>query len=131
MEKYILEWQISDYKGRRGGEIVTFQNKKLSLCKGLTAWCRLDKYLIRFYDVLWFAGYEDEELFEISINELLQLFEKYINDFDIIKMCKNAEKFTTNKERFFYGRVNSLSKSELDKISDEIILKYFKHLTKG
>ena len=128
-EIFIHKWEISDYSGRRCGKIVLFQGKKFSFCKKLTAWIRFDKYLIRWYDILWFAGFEGEEygIKESGIDNLLDKFNQYIGENEIIKFVKEVEDFASNDNRFrwFYAKAHNLSKKELDKLSDEFIMGEF------
>ena len=49
-ETFIIEWQISDYAGRRNKNIVskgTINGEHIYACEKLTTWSRLGKYLIK------------------------------------------------------------------------------------
>lgn len=125
-ETFITEWHISEYEGRRSGDVVLFQGKKLSQCKKLRAWIRWDKYLIRYYDILWFAGYEGSEFLLKPISELKAMLDNYIKDYPILKLINDAENFTKDfRHRWFYAKIHGISKAELGIISDDTIYKYF------
>ena len=128
MKKEILihKWDSGDYEGMRSGKVVLFQGKKLSHCKKLRAWIRWDKYLIRYYDLLWFCGFEGSEFLLPGIDELKIILEKYIKDYPIQKLSEDAEKFTCEfRMRWFYAKIKGISKNELDLITDKSIENYF------
>lgn len=125
-EIFISKWHISDYSGRRCGEMTLFQGEKLSLCEKLMEWIRWGKYLIRYKDILWFCGYEKQNYTRPTLSELKGLFEKYIKDKPLLELCEDAENFSGQKrKRWFYAKIHQISKQELDLISDDDIEKYY------
>ena len=127
MDICIHKYEKGDYEGRARGEKVFFQGRKLSFCNKLTAWVKYDKYLIRYYDILWFAGYTGEDFrLPDNIEYIKELFIKYIGEKDIIQLANEYDKYKiSNKMRNFYGRFNNISKYDLDKISDHKINDFF------
>lgn len=125
-EIFIEKWHISDYSGRRSGDVYLFQGEKLSLCEKLREWVRWGKYLIRYKDILWFCGYEKQNYIRPTFKEIILLFEEYVKDKPLFDLCKKAEKFTEEKrKRWYYSKVHQISKKELDLILDDEIDKYF------
>jgi len=102
-EIFISKWHISDYAGRRSGEVFLFQGKKLALCEKLREWVRWGEFLIRYKDILWFCGYEKQNYLRPSFEEVKFLFEKYIGEKPLYELCKRAEQFSgQQRKRWFY-----------------------------
>ena len=119
----ISKFHRNEYAAWRDGERVKFQSKVLSKCKHLTSWIRVDNYLIRFEELLWYAGMKLEEIpHTCEILELKNLFELHIKDKPILELCQEIEDYgNNNKMRWFYARTRCLTKREIDKLSDEFI----------
>ena len=122
MNTIITTWHISDYSGRRSGIGVIFQNKPLFLCERLREWVRWGQYLIRYKDILWYCGYEKQNYLRPSLDELLFLFEKYIEDKPLFQLAEEVERFSNEKhKRWFYAKLMQISKKQLDLIPDKKI----------
>lgn len=125
-QKYLIDWHISDYAGRRKGDVLNFQNEKLSHCKKLTAWVRFGKHLVRYADVLWFAGYDKKNYSLPPINDIKILFENFLNYKPILEIVKDAENYTNeNYLRWFYSNIHGISRNQVDNLTDDFIEKYF------
>jgi hypothetical protein len=125
-QKFLIDWHISDYAGRRKGDIEIFQDEKLSHCKKLTAWVRFGKHLIRYVDVLWYVGYDERNYMLPEIKDLKILFENFLNYRPILEIVKEAENYSNeNYIRWFYANLKQISRKEVDSLTDDYLKDYF------